>query len=296
MSKPLKLPTRVLSAVGTVICGNPVDEHGPVSPYRSGPDLVAFFNEFGGNDSYPTGGGFPSRWAYAEGRLADLNGTPQLCGAIEASVHPAFFLGTGFDQAKAVAHLNRFLDFDDLELRLAGKVYRLFPKGESLVQLETPPLAPRVLSPEFLVEQLAKCDAKLQSGDYDGAITNARSIVEAVLIEIEGRLDPAPPGYDGDLGKLYKRVQRVLNLDPAVATLTDTLRQILSGLTSIVAGLGALRNRAGDAHARAFRPERHHAKLAANAAKTLVDFLFDTYEYQKAAGRITELPPSGRAS
>jgi hypothetical protein len=296
MSKALKLPGRTLSAVGTVICGNPTEDRAPISPYRSGPDLVAFFNEFGGSDSYPSGGGFPSRWAYAEGRLAELNDTAALAAAVEASVHPAFFLGTPFSADTAAAYLNRFLDFDDLELRAVGKVYRLFPKGEALVQLETPPLAPRVLSAEFLSEQLAKCDAKLQSGDYDGSITNARSIVEAVLIEIECRLDPSPPSYDGDLGKLYKRVQKSLNLDPAQASLTDTLRQILSGLTSIVAGLGALRNRAGDAHARPFKPERHHAKLAANAAKTLVDFLFDTYEYQKRNGRITEIPPSSRAS
>jgi hypothetical protein len=296
MPQLVKLPTRILSAVGAVICGNAVDERGPISPYRSGPDLVAFFNDFGGADSYPSGGGFPSRWAYAEGRLAELNGSPLLVGAIEASVHPAFYIGTQFEPGPAVEHLNRFLDFNDLELRLSGKVYRLGSKGETLVRIDATPLPPRVLSPEFLSEQLNKCDRKLETADYDGAITNARSIVEAVLIEIEGRLDPTPTAYDGDLGRLYKRVQKRLNIDPAQAGLTDALRQILSGLTSIVAGLGALRNKAGDAHARAFRPERHHAVLAANAAKSLVDFLFATFEYQKRSGRIAELPPSGRAS
>ena len=32
-----------------------------------------------------------------------------------------------------------------------------------------------------------------------------------------------------------------------------------------------------DAHARTYRPDRHHARLAVNAANTLVDFLLESY-------------------
>jgi hypothetical protein len=35
--------------------------------YRSGPNLVNFFNELGFNDSY--GQGFPSRWKYTDDKL-----------------------------------------------------------------------------------------------------------------------------------------------------------------------------------------------------------------------------------
>ena len=47
-----------------------------------------------------------------------------------------------------------------------------------------------------------------------------------------------------------------------------------------------LRNKMGDAHVRTYKPERHHAKLAVNSAKTLTDFLIDTLEYQERTGRI----------
>ena len=57
----------------------------------------------------------------------------------------------------------------------------------------------------------------------------------------------------------------------------DILGQILTGLTSVVAGLAATRNRMSDAHARTYRPDRHHARLAVNAANTLVDFLLESY-------------------
>ncbi|MDX6459782.1 MAG: hypothetical protein QOE55_3479 [Acidobacteriaceae bacterium] len=44
-----------------------------LTPYRSGPDLVNFFNEFAGNDSY--GEGLPSRWRYVRDKLESHNGT-----------------------------------------------------------------------------------------------------------------------------------------------------------------------------------------------------------------------------
>jgi hypothetical protein len=37
---------------------------------------------------------------------------------------------------------------------------------------------------------------------------------------------------------------------------------------------------------------RQHAKLAGNAAKTIADFVYDTFEYQLSAGTIVELKTS----
>ena len=123
-------------------------------------------------------------------------------------------------------------------------------------------------------------------GDFGGAITNARSLVEAVLIEIEKQLSPNPSQYDGDLIKLNKRVQTLLNLDPARKDISDMLRQVLSGLTSVVNGLAGMRNKMSDAHVSSYKASKHHAKLAVNSAKTFADFIFDTYSYQKGAGKL----------
>jgi hypothetical protein len=51
--------------------------------------------------------------------------------------------------------------------------------------------------------------------EYDGAITNSRSLAEAVLIRIEKDLDPSAPPYDGKLTRLYRRVQKLLDLEPS---------------------------------------------------------------------------------
>lgn len=75
-----------------------------------------------------------------------------------------------------------------------------------------------------------------------------------------------------------------MNLDPSREDLNDRLREILSGLISIVSGMSGLRNRMSDAHVRKYRPERHHAKLAVNTARTVCDFLEETYNYQRERG------------
>jgi hypothetical protein len=283
-----KFSKRTITAVGRIICGDAVDG-APLSPYRSGPKLVEFFNELGFDDAYPRSGGFPSRWSFAEDRLSELNGKPKIGRAVEAALEPINFVDTTFTSDAAVEYLNRYLTIDGFELRAVGKKLRLVPLEAGLVSVETP-LEARKASHEFISEQLQKCDRKLQDGDYDGGITNARSLLEAVLTDIEKRLCPTPVPYDGDLPKLYKRVQKLLNLEPGQQDLADSLRQILSGLISVVSGLGALRNRVSDAHVRTYKPDRHHAKLAINASKTMTDFLFDTFEHQKRLGRIHELP------
>ena len=125
---------------------------------------------------------------------------------------------------------------------------------------------------------------KIADGDFDGAITNTRSLLEAVLVSLEREMYSTPKEYDGDLGKLYRRVQKLLNLDPSRKDVSDSLKQVLSGLTSIVNGLASLRNPVGDAHVSTSRAARHHAKLAVNASKTLADFLFETKAYQAKKG------------
>lgn len=131
-------------------------------------------------------------------------------------------------------------------------------------------------------DNIRKCEDKLAARDYSGAITNARSLVEGVLIGIEKEFDPQGSEYDGNLQALYKRVQKRLHLEPDRKDISDSPRQILSGLVSVVGGLAAVRNKMGDAHATSYRAARHHAKLAVHAAVTLSDFLFETKNYQLA--------------
>lgn len=82
-----------------------------------------------------------------------------------------------------------------------------------------------------------------------------------------------------------RRVPKQLNIDPARIDIAELLKQLLSGLTSMVNGLSALRTKMSDARAATNRPARHQPKLVVNAAKTAADFLFETKNYraQRAA-------------
>lgn len=137
------------------------------------------------------------------------------------------------------------------------------------------------LSHGYIGEQIDKCKAKMGTGDHSGAITNARTMIETVLLALEKELFDDPEDYKGEVMRLYKRVASRLNLDAGQPELVTPLRQVLTGLSSIVAGLAAVRNSASDAHGRFKKTEEHHARVAVNAAMTLTDFLLSTYEYQK---------------
>lgn len=273
----MKIAERTIGAIQKIITGDPLKDGKTVGPYQSGPTLVEFFNELGFNDSYPRAGGFPSRWMYCEDKLRELNDTDRMTDAIELALDPQRFMDTGIDLGMTIEYINKYLKFDGYEVRASNDRFRVFKSGETVIELKPDLPEADPTSREFIQEQITKCRKKLDADDFDGAITNARSLIEAVLVELERRLDNEPPKYDGDLTRLYKRVRKLMNLDPKAREVDEILGQILTGLTSVVSGLAATRNRMSDAHARTCRPDRHHARLAVNAANTLVDFLLESY-------------------
>lgn len=269
---------RTIAAISKVITG----ESGN-SFYRSGPFLVKFFNELGFNDEY--GQGFPSRWKYTEDRVRIINESPsRMLKLLDATLDPRNYIDTEFDLSVIVDYLNEYLKFDGYELFKSGYFYKLRELKGALVESTIDFEESKELNHIFISEQIRKCEHKIAEGDYSGAITNARSLVEAVLIEIESRLINETSEYDGDLIKLYRRVQKLLNLDPGRKDISEPLKQVLSGFNSIVSGLAGMRNKMSDSHVITYRPFRHHAKLAVNSAMTLCDFIFDTYQYQLDKG------------
>ena len=266
----MKISARSITAIGRIVTG---DEG--LSPYRSGPRLVQLFNDYGANDTY--GQGFPSRWQYAETRLNDLNGTAALSSLLSEVMDPREFMDTKLDVSAAIEYVNKRLRYDGFEVGIHNGHAKVRHLEGSAVECKHPFEGSVDEGHLFIEEQLQKCEQKIQDGDYDGAITNGRSLLEAVLSELEEKVNPNPVPYDGDLPKLYKRVQKLLNLDPARPDVVTPLKQVLSGLAGIVSGLSGISNRMGDRHARTYKPSRRHAVLVVDSAKTLVNFLFETY-------------------
>jgi len=118
-----------------------------------------------------------------------------------------------------------------------------------------------------------------RTSDPEGAITIARTLLESVCKHI---LEEANATFDNspDLSKLYRQTSDVLNIAPSQHT-EQVFKQILGGCTSVVEGLGALRNRLSDAHGKGkigAKPAPRHAELAVNLSGALSIFLIATWE------------------
>jgi hypothetical protein len=281
----MKISGPTIQALAEMIAGG---SDGTKPGYRNGPDLVTFFYSFGSTDIY--GSGFPSRKEYTIEKIKEYNGTSTIYEIVKLAL-PAVDLDK--ETPEAANKFNSYLKKDG---------YQIIPiKSEGLIsdtgytaygnflEFDIRPIGGKIvattnvvkLDHEFINDQIRKSSEKLERGDYDGAITNARSLVEAFQEEIIQKSGLEVPKYDGDLQKLYKSTKQALNLD-ASKDLSDTLKQILTGLNSLVSGISGLSNKMADRHARTYKPSKHHAKLAVNTAFTFCEFLLDSFEYQQA--------------
>jgi hypothetical protein len=161
-----------------------------------------------------------------------------------------------------------------LSYHVGGHVYGATssPSSQDLRQiLETRDL--KAVNTEF-----ERAIATIES-DPPAAVTAACSLLESLCkIYIEDE-ELAPPSKETIKG-LWKVVGGHLGFDPA-ALPDDDLRRILSGLSSVVDGVGSLRTHSGSAHGRGrtrYRLEPRHARLAVHAAHTLVFFVLETWE------------------
>ena len=121
-----------------------------------------------------------------------------------------------------------------------------------------------------------------RASDPDGAITSARTLLETVCKHI---LDDLGLEYDpsADLPGLYRQTAEALNLAPSQHT-EPIVRRVLGGCTSVVEGIGAMRNKLGDAHGKGQAdsvPEARHAELAVNLAGAAATLLVQSGEAQK---------------
>lgn len=280
----MKLTPLTVTHLAKMIAGDT-----PGWPYRSGPALVKFFNAYGFRDVCEQG--FPTRYVFVEEKLAALSGKEVLKDVFKDVLDERNWIGSSRElmtPAECAADLNELIKHDNLEVIQDGLHYKVRLLSGGLIELEVPFKKASEITDIAIEQQIRKCREKISSGDFDGAITNARSLIEALLSSIEKELDPNAPEPDGDMVRAFTRVRGLLNLDPGRKDINDALRQVLTGLSSVVHGLATMRNKMSDAHATTYKPARHHAKLAVNSAKTLADFLFETMAYQKASGKLKQ--------
>jgi hypothetical protein len=190
------------------------------------------------------------------------------------------------EMTKARERVVRSLEKFGLTYQLGGRI--IGPSSAAA----TRPLAAMVRARDLpALEREVERALAAVAADPPAALTAASSLVEAVCkvyIEDAGRPMPA----DQSAKPLWGVVQKDLGLDPAAVEDQD-MKRILGGLASVVDGLAALRTHAGSAHGRgrkSYRIQPRHARLAINAAHSLVLFVLETWD-ARADARAT--PPAG---
>ncbi|MFC2028868.1 hypothetical protein ACFLTX_02965 [Chloroflexota bacterium] len=131
--------------------------------YRSGPQLVQFFNELGFNDTY--GPGFPSRRVYTDEKLAKINGTPELDKCIKKLLAPVNFVGRVKELDNIIMNINQYLAFDKWKV-VRNQAELTFVKLDQIKIEESTP-APN--EDDFLKKEFQ--EFSLESIELDGTIT-----------------------------------------------------------------------------------------------------------------------------
>jgi hypothetical protein len=123
--------------------------------------------------------------------------------------------------------------------------------------------------------QRAVVTASTSPRDAVSAASNILESVCKVVIADEGLTPPAKQ----DLQGVWNVVRKHLGLDPSKVADQD-LQQILTGLLSVVHGIGALRTHASSAHGAgkvSYHLEPRHARLAIHSAHTLALFVLESW-------------------
>lgn len=279
----------VIKALVDVITGGVgqgADMAPPIGIYRSGPNIERFFMDCGLDMRIGASSRLPATMDFLRQLAIEWDGEEKLTRVIQKVSDPREYLA---DPSRAVAvqeHLNAALAADGLAVTTVNGKAELVTRGSAGIVVTT--FVEAVTRLDFDTVQLDISRAlKSATDDPEDAVTSACSLVEAVcrsiLIELELPL-PAKKDVDG----LIRAVQEPLGLSPGRTGLPveieNDIRQILSGLTSVAKGVGALRTHAGDAHGREKghrRIDARIARLAINAASSLALFLIETWELQQ---------------
>lgn len=114
------------------------------------------------------------------------------------------------------------------------------------------------------------------------AVSAACNILESIFkiyIADEG----LPQPNKQDLQSVWKVVKTDLGFDPALVQ-DDDLKKILSGILSVVDGIGAFRTHASSAHGQGrklYKIKPRHARLAIHSAHTLGLFILETWDEKR---------------
>ena len=250
--------------------------------YDHWPSLVEFFNNFfTTKDDYRLykrkhWQSFPSKHIYIKEKLEQLNWTKELEKVFIDIYWPINYIWKSDAYKNYIKIINQYLHFDDYKLEVWNKSIKVITiTDDKTIELEKKNL----LNREYSSSQLIKIKEKFEKWDFDWAIANCFSLIQTVFDEMYQKLKWESIWKAGSLKDDYNKIKKELNLE-IDKTSSNEIKKILSWFISIIDWIDNLCNDMWERHRRPIKPQKHHAKLIINSSITLLDFLYDTIEYQ----------------
>ncbi len=141
----------------------------------------------------------------------------------------------------------------------------------------------QILNAEYVTQQINLMESSIENAPHI-AIGIAKELIETCCKSIFVQR-AVPCDVNWDLPKLMKETTKLLKLTPAdipnETRAASSIKQILGSLSSVVQGIGELRNEYGSGHGKdgKFKGlQPRHAKLAVGASSTLAIYLLETNE------------------
>ncbi|MCL1691632.1 hypothetical protein CMT57_01520 [Elizabethkingia anophelis] len=144
----------------------------------------------------------------------------------------------------------------------------------------------RILNVEYVSQQINLMEVSIENSPHI-SIGIAKELIETCCKSIfEDRGEVYDKNWD--LTKLMKETTKLLKLTPDdipnEAKASSSIKQILGSLSSVVQGIGEIRNEYGSGHGKngKFKGlQPRHAKLAVGSASTLAIYLLETHDLKK---------------
>ena len=178
---------------------------------------------------------------------------------------------------RVIKEINELLKFSQKELAIVSDNIIIKPVTDD-IKIETPKI--KNMDGKYIQSKANQAKVHIEQGQYDTALTQARTILEEVFCYVLERKNIEPIAA-GKIGELYKQVREVYNMH--IDDNTDKrVKKLLSGLNTIVDAIAEMRNQISDAHGQGEKRisiRDYHARLAVNSAITAAEFILSVYEY-----------------
>ncbi|WP_457588782.1 abortive infection family protein [Ensifer canadensis] len=275
----VQLSAFVVGALAEVITGGAGDDV-PVGIYRSVAKIEQLFLDCGIMMRIGTSSRVPTTIEAIRRNLHDSEAIARLILRVS---DPRDYLSDPTKGHAVVERLNAALQADELAVVVVNGKPQIVQRKASGATVSAFQAKAELLDFDTVQREIGRA-LDSATRDPEDAATAASSLLESVCRSILVELNLPMPAKK-DIDSLVRAVQDPLGLAPGrmdlPADIEGDIRQILSGLTSVAKGVGALRTHAGDAHGRERgykRIDARIARLSINAAATLATFLIETWE------------------